>query len=292
MLVKTVRFKPCTGIIVAVAAIVMLIGTALTKDIPAKSTTADGISLPVIMYHGLLEDKSRMNTYVISVNEFKSDLQYLKDKGYSTVVVQDLIDYIKKGTPLPDKPIMLTFDDGFYNNFVYAYPLIKEFDYKMVLCPVGSYTDTFTENGDKHVEYSYLNWSDIKTMSDSGRVEIQSHTYDMHTMDRSHKGSQKVSGETSGQYRQRLINDLGKMQEETTKQIGRTPTAFAYPYGAISKEALPILKELGFACTMTCESRTNVITNDPECLYELGRYLRPHGISSAKYFEKTVKLQS
>lgn len=292
MLFKTIRFKPRTGIIAAAAAIVMLIGTVLIKGVPAKSTAADGVSLPVIMYHGLLEDKSRMNTYVISVDEFRSDLQYLKDKGYSTVVVQDLIDYVKKGTPLPDKPIMLTFDDGFYNNYVYAYPLMKEFDYKMVLCPVGSYTDTFTESGDKHVEYSYLNWTDIKEMSDSGRVEIQSHTYDLHTMDRSHSGSKKVSGETSDQYRQRLVDDLGKMQDEITTQVGRTPTAFAYPYGAISKEALPILKELGFACTMTCESRTNTITKDPESLYELGRYLRPHGISSAKYFEKTVKLQS
>lgn len=292
VLFKTIRFKPRTGIIAAAAAVVMLIGTVLIKGAPAKPAAAEGVALPVIMYHGLLEDKSRQNKYVISVDEFKSDLRYLKDNGYSTVVVQDLIDYVKKGSPLPDKPIMLTFDDGFYNNYVYAYPLIKEFDYKMVLCPVGSYTDTFTENGDKHVAYSYLNWTDIKEMSDSGRVEIQSHTYDLHAIDQSHKGSKKVSGETADQYRERLVEDLSKMQQETTQNIGRTPTAFAYPYGAISKEALPILKELGFACTMTCESRTNTITRDPECLFELGRYLRPHGVSSSRYFEKTVKLQS
>lgn len=292
MFIKTIRFRPRTGIVAAITAVVMLAGSLLLKSTPVTPTLGEGISLPIIMYHGLLEDESRMGTYVISVKEFESDLQYLKEHGYTTVVVQDLIDYVQKGTPLPDKPIMLTFDDGFYNNYVYAYPLLKKYDAKMVLSPVGSYTDTFTENGDKHAEYSYLNWDDIKEMSDSGRVEIQNHTYDMHSLDGSHKGSKKVGGETVDQYRKRLIEDVGKMQQETIQHIGRTPTAFTYPYGAVSKEALPILKEMGFACTLICESRTNTITRAPDCLYELGRYLRPHGVSSATYFEKTVHLNA
>lgn len=290
MFIKTIRFRPRTGIIAALTALVMLAGSLALGGTPARPTMEEGISLPIIMYHGILEDKSRLGTYVVSVEEFKGDLQYLKAHGYTTVVVQDLINYVQKGTPLPAKPVMLTFDDGFYNNYVYAYPLLKEYDAKMVLSPVGAFTDKFTENGDKHAAYSYLNWADIQEMAESGRVEIQNHTYDMHSMDGSHKGSKKVSGETADQYRQRLIEDVSKMQQETTQHIGRTPTAFTYPYGAVSKEALPILKELGFACTLICESRTNTITRDPACLYELGRYLRPHGVASAAYFEKTVHL--
>lgn len=289
MFVRTIHFRPRTGLIAVFAALVMLAGTLLINSVPASSAQ-DGISLPVVMYHGLLTDRSRQGPYVIAVEEFESDLKYLKEQGYTTVVVQDLIDYVQKGTPLPDKPVMLTFDDGFYNNYVYAYPLLEKYDAKMVLSPVGSYTDTFTENGDKHAEYSYLNWEDLKTMADSGRVEIQNHTYNLHAYDNIHKGSKKASGETEGQYRKRLTEDVGRMQEAVTQHIGYTPTAFVYPYGAVSKEALPILKEMGFACTMLCESRTNQITRAPECLYGLGRYRRPNGVSSADFFQNTVHL--
>lgn len=292
MFIKTVRFRARTGIIAVFTAVVMLAGSLLAKGVPAEPVMDEGIALPIIMYHGIIKDESRPGTYVVTTDEFESDLKYLKENGYTTVVVQDLLDYVKKGTPLPKKPIMLTFDDGFYNNYVYAYPLLQSYGAKMVLSPVGSFTDAFTKSGDKHAAYSYLNWEDIKTMSDSGLVEIQNHTYDLHSLDRSHNGSKKVSGETSDQYRQRLVTDLSQMQQQTAEHIGRTPTAFVYPYGAVSKEALPIIKELGFSCTMICESRTNTVTRDPECLYEMGRYLRPHGVSSARYFEKTVHLKS
>lgn len=191
MFIKTVRFRARTGIIAVFTAVVMLAGSLLAKGVPAEPVMDEGIALPIIMYHGIIKDESRPGTYVVTADEFESDLKYLKENGYTTVVVQDLLDYVKKGTPLPKKPIMLTFDDGFYNNYVYAYPLLQSYGAKMVLSPVGSFTDAFTKSGDKHAAYSYLNWEDIKTMSDSGLVEIQNHTYDLHSLDRSHNGSKR-----------------------------------------------------------------------------------------------------
>ena len=64
------------------------------------------------MYHGLLKEEARQGKYVLSPAQFESDLKYLKENGYHTVVVQDLIDYVEKGVPLPEKPVMLTFDDA------------------------------------------------------------------------------------------------------------------------------------------------------------------------------------
>ena len=65
-----------------------------------------------------------------------------------------------------------------------------------------------------------------------------------------------------------------------------TPTPFTYPYGAMCAEALPIIKELGFRATFTCESRINRITRDAGCLYGLGRYLRPADSTSDAYFDR------
>lgn len=290
MFFQTIRFRPRTGFVALITAITILVGSLLIKGVPVKAVEGKGIALPIIMYHGILDKESDKGTYVISKDEFESDLQYLQQQGYTTVVVQDLIDYVEKRTPLPDKPIMLTFDDGFYNTFVYAYPLLQQYQAKMVVAPVGAFTDEATANGDKNPAYSYLNWEDIHTMAASGLVEMQNHTYNLHMCKTDRQGVQKVNGETEEQYRQRLAEDVGRMQQKMTEQTGKTPTAFIYPYGAASKESLVILKEMGFACTLTCTARTNTITRDPACLFELGRYLRPHGVKSVAYFEKTVHL--
>ena len=53
----------------------------------------------------------------------------------------DVIDFVLNGTPLPEKPVMLTFDDGYYNDYVYAYPLLKKYNSKMVFSPIGRYVD-------------------------------------------------------------------------------------------------------------------------------------------------------
>ena len=99
------------------------------------------IILPIIMYHSLLKDEKYQGKYVLSPDLFESDLKYLEQNGYTTIVIQDLIDYFDKGTPLPEKPIMLTFDDGYYNNYLYAYPLLKKYNSKAVISINGFYTE-------------------------------------------------------------------------------------------------------------------------------------------------------
>ena len=112
--------------------------------LPANAVPEEGCELPIIMYHGLLKEEARQGKYVLSPAQFESDLKYLKENGYHTVVVQDLIDYVEKGVPLPEKPVMLTFDDGYYNNYYYAFPLLEEYDAKIVISPICRYTDEYS----------------------------------------------------------------------------------------------------------------------------------------------------
>lgn len=153
---------------VAVTAVVGHLSAAAEEKQKAGS-----VELPIIMYHGILRDSKRQGKFVISPSEFEADLKYLTGHGYHTIVMQDLIDYVQNGTPLPEKPVMLTFDDGYFNNYVYAYPLLQQYQCKMVLSPIGRYADEYSESGEENANYSNATWARLKEMADSGLVEIQ-----------------------------------------------------------------------------------------------------------------------
>ena len=83
-----------------------------------------------------------------------------------------------------------------------------------------------------------------------------------------------------------LSRQLAALEEE----LGAKATTFTYPFGAVSPESVPILREMGFEATLVCESHLNRITRDPACLYGLGRYLRASGMSAEQFFTQKLKL--
>ncbi|MCI1966469.1 MAG: polysaccharide deacetylase family protein [Oscillospiraceae bacterium] len=244
-----------------------------------------GVPLPILMYHSVLRESRLQGAYVVSPQTLESDFVWLKENGYHTVVVRDLLDYVNGRAPLPEKPVMVTFDDGFYNNYYYAYPIAEKYHAKIIISPVGFYTDQYTNGDADHPNYSYLTWGEIEEMSRSGVVEIQNHSYQMHST-KGRYGSKKRKRESKSAYQAALSLDLSKMQAAVLEHTGQAPTSFVYPFGAVSKESVPVLREVGFQSSMNCMEKINFITHDPECLFGLGRYLRPAGLSSDAYFQK------
>lgn len=245
--------------------------------------------LPIVMYHGVLDDPSRQGQYVISPAQLEADLQYIQKNGYTTVTMADLLAFVDNGTPLPEKPIMLTFDDGYYNNYLYADPLLERYGMKAVISPVCKWTEFYSDTPGQsdHAIYSHITWEELRAMAASGQWEIQNHSYDMHYCEAGkRKGTLRRASETVEDYAAALRADLTTAQQHLSTLAGATPTAFTYPYGAMCDEALPIIKELGFRATLTCEGRINRITRDADCLYGLGRYLRPSGTTSNAYFDR------
>ena len=234
----------------------------------------DKIEVPILMYHSILRSTNTHGNYIISEAAFEADLKYLKDNGYTTVVMQDLIDYVYKGKTLPEKPVVLTFDDGYFNNFFYAFPLLQKYNSKAVLSIIGYYTDLYTKTPDENPSYSHVTWNDVKKMMDSGLVDMQNHSYNLHTTDKGRNGSKKKKGESDAQYKAMLTEDLGKLQDCFKTNTGYTPNTFTYPFGSVSNASFDIIKEMGFKASLSCESGMNTITRDPECLYMLKRYLR------------------
>ena len=103
--------------------------------------------VPIIMYHSLLAKNT--NEWNIFPEAFEKDLRYLSENGYTAVFISDLIDYVNEGKPLPEKPIVLTFDDGYYNNYSQGMPLLEQYDMKMVLSVIGSSSDHWTRHPDE-----------------------------------------------------------------------------------------------------------------------------------------------
>ena len=244
------------------------------------------IKVPIIMYHSILKDPARSNKYTITPAVLEEDLKYIKANGYETITISDLISYVYDDKPLPPKPIILTFDDGHYNNYGYLYPLLEKYDMKAVISIVGSYTDKFSETNEANLNYSYLRWKDINELISSGRVEFQNHTYNLHDNTHGRIGAKKKKGESDDEYKKILEEDINKLQNEFKENTGYVPTCFTYPFGGISNSSLDIIKELGFKASLSCEEGINKITKNPNSLYLLKRYNRPSYVSTYNIFKK------
>jgi hypothetical protein len=92
-----------------------------------------GVPLPILMYHSVLKDPQRSGSYIITPAQFEKDMLYLNEHGYTTVLPSDLLRYAKGEGELPEKPVMITFDDGYYNNLVYVLPILKRLQLKAVI---------------------------------------------------------------------------------------------------------------------------------------------------------------
>ncbi len=280
------KYKKFSAWIAFAVACALVLTTAVIQFIEA-SKQIDGVSLPVVMYHQLTKSESRAGRYVLTLEQFEKDLKFLKNMGYETVTVSRLVDFSQGKGDLPDKPILITFDDGCETVYEYAKPLLEQYGFTAVCFFVGALADRYTELDDHNLNYSNLNWQEIKELSAGKTIEIQSHSFDLHKNTAYRSGVKKKKGETIEQYYEFFGDDVSKMKEAMIKHTGAAPIAFAFPFGSFSPESTDVLKKFGFKLTFTCEERVNIIKKaEPDCLFGLGRYNRPNGISSESFFEK------
>jgi peptidoglycan/xylan/chitin deacetylase (PgdA/CDA1 family) len=250
------------------------------QNTQASANLTGKITLPIIMYHELMLNKT--DKMVIAPWEFESDLKYLKKNDYTTITMTKLIDYVCYGTPLPKKPIILTFDDGYLNNYKYALPLLEKYNMKAVISLIGKDTDDFTKIKSDNLDYSHVTWQQANEMMKSGCFELQNHTYNLHSTSINRYGCSKNPGESLGYYEQVLTEDLSECQQLITENTGFTPNTFTYPYGNVSKDSIPIIKKLGFKASLSCKYGINLINRNPDVLYCLKRISRYHNVSLKK----------
>lgn len=241
------------------------------------SDSRASVDIPILMYHSISKDASGENEYTISASRFEKDLKWLQDNGYTTIFPSQLAAYVNDGALLPAKPVILSFDDGFANNYLYAFPLLQKYNMKAVIALIGVESDRSSGDIYRSQEYGNMTWGEAAILARSGLVELASHTYDLHTISAARKGADKSPGESAADYRQVLTEDLTKNQELIEAASGKAPVTFAWPFGAYpaDRSADPILRDIGFDLTFTSYQHTSTVEKgNPESLYGLGRYLR------------------
>ena len=241
--------------------------------------------IAVVMYHNIL--KSSKGTYTVSPAQLESDLAAYAEAGYETVFPSEVVAFVSGGGSLPEKPLILTFDDGRYNNMFYGLPLFEKYDAKAAFFPVGAFSAFSTDSGDhSNPNYSHLTWAQMGELAASGRVELGSHSYNMHRYS-PRFGVKRMKGETPAAYRRALAEDTGRMQDAILRATGVLPLSYAFPFGEYSDEATAVIRSFGVRVFFTCnEGVSTVRRGAPDTLLRLRRVNRDGALDSAEVTEK------
>jgi len=246
------------------------------------SSITAGQKVVVLMYHHILPDEVnrnyRNNSAVISLEAFREQMKYLYENNYNTITMRELEEFIYYKRPLHKSKnnisVLITFDDGYLSNYVWAYPILKNYGFKAT---VFSITSAIPEksieviNPDKLERISYEQMAATRDVFD-----YESHSHAFHKKD-----DNNVSYIVS-KSKDEVLEDLQK----SIYRLG-FPRYFAYPYGEYNEQTIDILKELGFKLAFTIKPGYITHDNDPYSLPRFGIYPS----TSLEKFKKILNLE-
>ncbi len=215
-----------------------------------------------LCYHGVVPRVSCTSSYSISRREFAEQMEYIKTHGYNPVSVKQIIQASEGSKPLPEKAVLLTFDDAYSSYYDFVFPFLRELGFPSVLSVVGSWIT----NPPQGLPEPLMNWDQIREVSQSPLVEIASHTFDMHRgIQYTPQGNvgpslavrsylrDKNRYETGEEYLQRLRLDFERQKKIFTRELGYMPRVLAWPYGCFNSAAMSVGDEYGFNMYLTLE---------------------------------------
>lgn len=215
--------------------------------------------MPVIMYHRVIKDESEKGVHgtYVTVEQFEEQMKYLKKKGYETVTFKDLLNNRYKQRFDKDKKwIMLTFDDGYKDNYENAFPILKKYQFKGIIYILDGieYNKWDVDNpGNPEKRFTLMNQDELLEMQNYG-IEFGGHTS-------THPRLAELSTE---QVKSEIINSKSNIE----KIIGKELLSFAYPYGSLNEEVKKIPQEAGYKFAVATDSGSIVFSDD---LFEIRR---------------------
>ena len=258
-------------ILLALAAALVLSGLGLWVAGRGPSS-----QLPVLMYHHLAPTAG--SNMVVTPGAFEQQMAALAQNGWHSVTTQQLIDYADKGTPLPEKAVLITFDDGYTSNLELAGSVLERYGLNAVIFVIGINAGqaVYAHSG-QPLDPPRFALEEARPYLDSGVLELQSHTYDMHQLESygfsGRDGVLPLEGESQEEYAQALAADCQKERDLFQEHLGQEITALAYPFGFHCQQAEEILTREGIRLTVTTQSGPNQIrAGDPASIRLLNRY--------------------
>lgn len=264
-------------------------GTYVTADTPssyfsevlqATALPDETVSrdVPVLMWHNLAEESSGDMT--ISLDTFRAQIEALHEAGFKTVSLQQLYDYVHFGTELPEKPIVLTFDDGYFSNYEYAFPILQEYDMQATIFAIGVSVGKDTYKDTDHAMTPHFGADEAREMVDSGLISVQSHTFDMHQWPPFEDGNAQVretllpfDGEADADYEAAVEADFAESRELLESITGQPVNALAFPEGAYVTLTQDALRSAGAELTFTTVRAVNTVVKGlPQSLCAMPRF--------------------
>ncbi len=186
-------------------------------------------SAVILLYHHVAEDTPPSTS--ISPAVFTTHLNYLKDNGFTVIALDRMIDSLRSGQALPEKSVVITFDDGYSSVYEVAFPLLQSFSYPFT---------AFVSTGfiDRH-QLGYMDWDQIREMADAG-VIIANHMVDHPYM------LDQQKGENPSQWLVRLREDILLAEQRIESETGQSFRYLAYPYGEYKPAIKSLINALGF----------------------------------------------
>lgn len=184
----------------------------------------NSIGIPVLYYHSVNEAES--NEVTISPEKLRRELQYIKEQGYITLTIDQVNEYIQNNAKIPEKSILITFDDGYMDNYTEAFPILKELNMTAtIFCITSSLDGSY-----------YMSHEAIKEMYDYG-ISIQSHTVNHLHLDTLSYDEQ--------------LKELKKSKEELESIIGNEVISIAFPFGDYNKDTVKAAEAAGYKLAFT-----------------------------------------
>ena len=237
---------------VLIAMIIMLFGGVVKVS---------AMELPILMYHSV---DYTGGMYSVTPEKLESDINTLYENGYTTVSFEEVINYVHGEGTLPEKSVVITFDDGYDNNCSVLLPMAQRLGFKY---------EVFTVAGFIHYGEYAMEWDQVKELIDSPYSDIGCHTYNLHSyIGDGRWGVVRKENENFREWENIVRSDLTIAKTFFIDNAGYKPRTFAYPFGNFSAEADRILREEGYLVTVTTEPGINVIEKgDIESLFLMMR---------------------
>ena len=195
-------------------------------EAPAKSIDeiASGAKILVLNYHQI---GSNFTPLCVPTAIFDEQMAYLKDNGYITITPEELYEGIAGNLVLPERPLLITFDDGYIDNYTNALPVLKKYGMRATIFIVPGFTGN---------NANYLNWEQLKEMEKNG-ITIQSHTLN-------HRALEELPDD---EIRAELLNSKLLLE----KNLGHSVDFLAYPTGTYNLHIAGIAKDVGYKASFT-----------------------------------------
>lgn len=276
----------------AVFLIFFAAGALFSAVLPSQAETTERRAPPfiVLCYHDVrddVRDHYDPDPMSVSTNRLITQFAWLRGRGYHPVTVDQILAARDGKAPLPEKAVLLTFDDGLKSFYTRVFPVLKMFNYPAVAALMGAWTDghfkTPVPYGEKTLSRAdFLSWDEITEIQRSGLVEFASHSYGMHVgLQGNPQGNVQPAPsvriydpktgtyETDEQYNTRIRGDLQKSIEFIIARSGKAPRVMVWPFGKFNRSALEIAASLGMPISFTLDPQENNLTD----LSALGRTL-------------------